>query len=118
LKRTLSQTIGKVWVDLTRSIVYILLPLSLIVAIFLVSQGVVQTLNGPTRVQLLEQAGDGRWHVVAEQYTSLGPAASQVAIKQLGTNGGGFFNVNSSHPLEKREVLSTKLLSEVRSKWT
>jgi K+-transporting ATPase ATPase A chain len=106
LRRTLSQTIGNVWVDLTRSIVYILLPLSLIMALFLVSQGVVQTLNGPARVQFLEQTGEVGGHVVSEQYISLGPAASQVAIKQLGTNGGGFFNVNSSHPLENPTALT------------
>jgi K+-transporting ATPase ATPase A chain len=106
LKRTLSQTIGNVWVDLTRSIVYILLPLSLITALFLVSQGVVQTLNSPARVQLLEQARDGEGRVVTGQDIPLGPAASQVAIKQLGTNGGGFFNANSAHPLENPTPLS------------
>jgi K+-transporting ATPase ATPase A chain len=109
LKRTLSQTIGNVWVDITRSIVYVLLPLSLVMALFLVSQGVVQTLNGPANVQLLEHAGDGKGRVVVEQHIPLGPAASQVAIKQLGTNGGGFFNVNSAHPLENPTPLSNFL---------
>jgi K+-transporting ATPase ATPase A chain len=106
MKRTLSQTIGNVWVDLTRSIVYILLPLSMVMALFLVSQGVVQTLQGPARVQLLEQTKDEKGHVVSGQEIRLGPAASQVAIKQLGTNGGGFFNANSAHPLENPTPLS------------
>jgi K+-transporting ATPase ATPase A chain len=100
MKRTLSQTIGNVWVDLTRSIIYILLPLSLVMALFLVSQGVVQTLHSPAKVQLLEQTKDEKGSVVTRQEIPLGPAASQVAIKQLGTNGGGFFNTNSAHPLE------------------
>ncbi len=106
MKRTLSGTIGNVWVDLTRSIVYILLPLSLVLALFLVSQGVVQTLNSPATVQLLEQTKDENGHAVSGQEIRLGPAASQVAIKQLGTNGGGFFNANSSHPLENPTPLS------------
>jgi K+-transporting ATPase ATPase A chain len=106
LKRTLSQTIGNVWVDLTRSIIYILLPLSLVMALFLVSQGVVQALHSPAKVQLLEQAKDEKGHTVTEQELRLGPAANQVAIKQLGTNGGGFFNVNSAHPLENPTPLT------------
>jgi K+-transporting ATPase ATPase A chain len=106
MKRTLSQTIGNVWVDLTRSIIYILLPLSLVMALFLVSQGVVQTLQSPARVQLLEQTQDENGHAVSGQEIPLGPAASQVAIKQLGTNGGGFFNANSAHPLENPTPLS------------
>ena len=106
LKRTLSGTIGNVWVDLTRSIVYILLPLSLVMALFLVSQGVVQTLQIPATVQLLEQGRDEKGNAVSTQEITLGPAASQVAIKQLGTNGGGFFNANSAHPLENPTPLS------------
>jgi len=106
MKKTLSQTIGNVWVDLTRSIIYILLPLSLVMALFLVSQGVVQTLQSPARVQLLEQTQDEKGHAVSGQEIPLGPAASQVAIKQLGTNGGGFFNANSAHPLENPTPLS------------
>ena len=106
LKRTLSQTIGNVWVDLTRSIIYILLPLSLIMALFLVSQGVVQTLQSPARVQLLEQTSDEKGQAASGQEIPLGPAAGQVAIKQLGTNGGGFFNANSAHPLENPTPLS------------
>ncbi len=106
MKRTLSQTVGNVWVDITRSIVYILLPLSLIMALFLTSQGVVQTFNGSARVQFLERTTDGEGHGVTEHYIPLGPAASQIAIKQLGTNGGGFFNANSAHPLENPTPLS------------
>ena len=109
LKRTLTQTIGNVWVDLTRSILYILLPLSLVMALFLVSQGVVQTMQSPAKVQLLEQTRDDKGHVVSGQEIPMGPAASQVAIKQLGTNGGGFFNANSSHPLENPTPLSNFL---------
>ncbi|OPY93306.1 MAG: Potassium-transporting ATPase A chain [Syntrophaceae bacterium PtaU1.Bin231] len=110
LKRTLSQTIGNVWVDLTRSVVYILLPLSLILSLILVSQGVVQTWNGPAGIQLLEQAADRNGNAAAvERSIALGPAAGQVAIKQLGTNGGGFFNTNSSHPLENPTPLSNFL---------
>jgi K+-transporting ATPase ATPase A chain len=106
LKRTLSQTIGNVWVDLTRSIIYTLLPLSLIMALFLVSQGAVQTLHSPAKVQLLEQVEDDKGNVVINREIPIGPAASQVAIKQLGTNGGGFFNANSAHPLENPTPLS------------
>ncbi len=106
LKRTLSKTIGNVWVDLTRSVIYVLLPLSVILALFLVSQGVVQTLRGPANVQLLDQIGDEKGHAASGQEIPLGPAASQVAIKQLGTNGGGFFNANSAHPLENPTPLS------------
>jgi len=106
LKRTLSQTIGNVWVDLTRSIIYILLPLSLLLAILLVSQGVVQTLQSPVKVDLMQKMTDGKGHTVSEQEIPLGPAASQIAIKQLGTNGGGFYNANSAHPLENPTPLS------------
>ena len=109
LRRTLSRTIGNVWVDLTRSVVYILLPLSLVLALFLVSQGVVQTLQSPAMVQLLEQQKDEKGRAVTSQEIRLGPAASQVAIKQLGTNGGGFFNANSAHPLENPTPLSNFL---------
>jgi K+-transporting ATPase ATPase A chain len=101
-----SATIGNFWADLVRSTLYILLPLSLVLAVVLVSQGVVQTF-GPYRTATLVEAttgADGR--PVATQTLALGPVASQVAIKQLGTNGGGFFNVNSAHPLENPTPLS------------
>ena len=113
--------IGNFWADLVRSALYILLPLSLVLAVALVSQGVVQTFDGAATVQLVEQplayeqpktdadgnpVKDASGNAVTEkastteQTIALGPAASQVAIKQLGTNGGGFYNVNSAHPLE------------------
>lgn len=85
-------TIGNFWVDLTRSTLYVLIPLSLLVAVLLVSQGVVQTLGAYHQVTALESG--------AAQTIPLGPAASQIAIKQLGTNGGGFFGANSAFPLE------------------
>jgi K+-transporting ATPase ATPase A chain len=91
LSRRRASTIGNFWVDLTRSTVRILIPLSFAVAVVLVSQGVIQNLNGFTEVTTVEGAA---------QLIPGGPAASQVAIKQLGTNGGGFFNMNSSHPFE------------------
>ncbi len=84
-------TIGNFWVDLTRSILYVLLPLSVIWAFVLVSQGTVQTLSGPAPAQMIEGQPQSIYR---------GPVASQVAIKVLGTNGGGFFNVNSAHPFE------------------
>lgn len=90
LKR--KNTLGSFWVDLTRTTLYVLIPLSFIVAIILVSQGVVQTF-GPYRTVTMLQGG-------AMQTLPLGPAASQIAIKQLGTNGGGFFGANSAHPFE------------------
>ena len=125
-KRRQSPTIGNFWVDTTRGVLYILLPLSLIVALALVSQGVVQTFKPYHTVPLIEATSydepvknaDGSPKMdaqnkpvtqkveVKEQVIAVGPAASQVAIKQLGTNGGGFFNVNSAHPLENPTPLS------------
>jgi K+-transporting ATPase ATPase A chain len=101
IARHTSKTIGNFWTDMTRSVLYILLPLSLVVALALVSQGVVQTFSQYKTVSLLQPASD-----VTEQVIAVGPAASQVAIKQLGTNGGGFFNVNSAHPFENPTPLS------------
>lgn len=86
------KTIGNFWADITRSVIYILLPLSLIVAVLLVSQGVVQNFSSYKEVTTLQ---DG-----VSQVLPMGPAASQVAIKQLGTNGGGFFGMNSAYPFE------------------
>jgi K+-transporting ATPase ATPase A chain len=100
------QTIGSFWVDLTRSTLYILLPLSIIVALILVSQGVVQTFDTYVTAQLLQPISDADGNQVTEQVIAVGPAASQIAIKQLGTNGGGFFNVNSAHPFENSTPLS------------
>jgi K+-transporting ATPase ATPase A chain len=102
-------TIGNFWVDLTRSTVYILLPLSLVLAIILVSQGVVQTFDSYREVTLHEPGNATEGQPIATQTIAVGPAASQVAIKQLGTNGGGFFNVNSAHPFENPTPLSNLL---------
>lgn len=95
------KTIGNFWVDLTRTTLYILIPLSLVLAIVLVSQGVVQTLGAYHQVVTLESG--------AAQTLPLGPAASQIAIKQLGTNGGGFFGMNSAFPFENPTPLSNFL---------
>jgi potassium-transporting ATPase potassium-binding subunit len=103
------ETIGNFWVDLVRSTLYILIPLSLVLALALVSQGVVQTLKQAATVTLLQPVKDADGKPVSDQTTALGPAASQVAIKQLGTNGGGFFNVNSAHPFENPTPLSNFL---------
>ena len=123
------QTIGNFWVDLTRGTLYILLPISLVLAVVLVSQGVVQTLSPYHTVPLIESveydapkldaAGqplkDEKGNPVTEKATqkeqviAVGPAASQVAIKHLGTNGGGFFNANSAHPLESPTPLTNFL---------
>lgn len=101
--------IGNFWVDLTRSILYILLPLSIVFSIFLVSQGVIQNFNPYVTAKTLQGA---------EQIIAQGPVASQEAIKLLGTNGGGFFNANSSHPYENptpltdyTEILALLLIS-------
>ncbi|HEY4371845.1 MAG TPA: potassium-transporting ATPase subunit KdpA [Burkholderiales bacterium] len=121
--------IGNFWVDMTRSTLYILLPISFILALALVSQGVVQTFAPYQNVPLVEKVSiddpvknaDGSAKMdaqgkpvtqkveVKEQTIAVGPAASQVAIKQLGTNGGGFFNVNAAHPLENPTPLSNFL---------
>ncbi|MES2793540.1 MAG: potassium-transporting ATPase subunit KdpA, partial [Planctomycetota bacterium] len=107
--RHTSQTIGNFWVDLTRSTIYILLPLSACLALLLVSQGVVQTFEPYRTVTLLEPTVGADGQPVTTQTLALGPAASQIAIKQLGTNGGGFFNVNSSHPFENPTPFSNFL---------
>jgi K+-transporting ATPase ATPase A chain len=121
--------VGNFWVDLVRSTLYILLPLSLFLSLALVSQGVVQTFSPSAKAELVqpyeyEQAKtspggqpvlDGQGQPVMEKVTAteqtiaVGPTASQIAIKQLGTNGGGFFNVNSAHPLENPTPLSNLL---------
>jgi potassium-transporting ATPase potassium-binding subunit len=95
--------IGNFWVDLTRTTLYVLLPLSLIVAILLISQGVVQTFGHYREITTLESG--------AAATIPLGPAASQIAIKQLGTNGGGFFGVNSAFPLENSTPFSNLIES-------
>jgi K+-transporting ATPase ATPase A chain len=97
LARRRASTLGNFWVDLTRTIVRILLPMAFVIALVLISQGVIQNLGGFTEVTTVEGA---------TQLIPGGPAASQIAIKQLGTNGGGFFNTNSSHPFENPTQLS------------
>ena len=109
--RKSAQTVGNFWVDLTRSVLYILLPLSVIVALGLASQGVVQTFKPSVTVPLLQATVDSNGKPVTEQTLAVGPAASQIAIKQLGTNGGGFFNVNSAHPYENPTPFSNLIES-------
>jgi K+-transporting ATPase ATPase A chain len=128
-KRHSSKTIGNFWFDLTRSTLYILMPLALIWSLLLVSQGAVQTFSEYKNVALMQTITydnpkldvqgnpikDEKGNPVTEkaqmkeQVIPLGPAASQIAIKQLGTNGGGFFNVNSAHPFENPTPLSNFL---------
>lgn len=107
--RAKEKGIGSFWVDLTRSIIYVLIPLSIVVTLGLASQGVVQNLNSYEEVQLVQpiELEDGT--VITKQVIPQGPAASQIAIKQLGTNGGGFFGVNSAHPLENPTIFSNML---------
>ena len=107
--RKQAQVIGNFWVDMVRSTLYILLPLAVMLGLVLVSQGVVQTMKPSVTVQLLQSTQDANGKPVTEQTLAVGPAASQVAIKQLGTNGGGFFNVNSAHPFENPTPLSNFL---------
>jgi potassium-transporting ATPase potassium-binding subunit len=127
--RRSAETIGNFWVDLTRTTLYVLLPLSFVFALVLVSQGVVQTSGPYVKVAVvqpseydepvtdkdgkpvLDEKGQPRTKksTLTEQVIAVGPAASQIAIKQLGTNGGGFFNVNSAHPFENPTPLSNFL---------
>ncbi len=100
-----AQTVGNFWVDLVRGTLYILLPLACLWTLLLVSQGVVQTLRPAQTVALLEPT-TAAGQPATQQIIAFGPAASQIAIKQLGTNGGGFFNANSAHPLENPTPLS------------
>lgn len=105
-KRNENSKLGNFWVDLTKSTLYILLPLSLVLAMFLTTQGVVQNFKPYQEVSLLEGITLEDGSVVEKQIIPGGPAASQIAIKQLGTNGGGFFGTNSAHPLENPTLLS------------
>ena len=129
LTRRNAQTIGNFWTDLTRTTLYILLPLSLVLALALVSQGVVQTFGAYETAVLaqpvtydkpvmdasgqpvVDEQGKPKTEpaMATEQVLAVGPAASQIAIKQLGTNGGGFFNANSAHPFENATPLSNFL---------
>jgi K+-transporting ATPase ATPase A chain len=106
ITRHTAKTIGNFWVDLTRSTLYILLPLAFVLALLLVSQGAVQTFSQYKTATLLQPTTDASGNAVTQQVLAVGPAASQIAIKQLGTNGGGFFNVNSAHPFENPTPLS------------
>ncbi len=98
--------IGSFWRDLTRSVLYILLPLSLVVSVFLVSQGVVQNFGNYEKVDLIQPVTASDGTVVSSEVIPEGPAASQIAIKQIGTNGGGFFGTNSAHPFENPTAAS------------
>jgi potassium-transporting ATPase potassium-binding subunit len=109
LSRKTTQGIGNFWADLTKTTLYILLPLSMVYALVLVSQGVVQTFSPYATAQLTQAFAGGDGKTITEQTLALGPAASQIAIKQLGTNGGGFFNVNSAHPFENPNALTNFL---------
>ena len=109
LSRRQTKSIGNFWSDLIRSTIYVLLPLSLALAIVLASQGVVQNLHPYQTASLTEPTTGEENAKVTEQLIPMGPAASQIAIKQLGTNGGGFFNANSAHPFENPTPLSNFL---------
>ncbi len=109
LARRTTQNLGSFWVDLTRATFYIMLPLSIILALILVWQGVPQTFSTYATANLVQPITDSSGNTVTTQTIALGPAASQIAIKQLGTNGGGFFNVNSAHPYENPTPLSNFL---------
>lgn len=100
ISRKSTDKIGNFWMDLTRTTLYVLLPLSILLAIVLAGQGVVQNFKTYETVQTLQGA---------QQVIPMGPAASQIAIKQLGTNGGGFFNANSAHPFENPTPFSNFL---------
>jgi K+-transporting ATPase ATPase A chain len=100
LARSRVSTLGNFWVDMTRATLYVLLPIAFVVALAFVAMGLPQTLDGSVTATTLEGAN---------QVISLGPVASQEAIKQLGTNGGGFFNVNASHPFENPSAWSNYL---------
>ncbi|EHJ47120.1 potassium-transporting ATPase, A subunit [Solidesulfovibrio carbinoliphilus subsp. oakridgensis] len=119
LARRETANLGNFWYDLTRSVLYVLLPLSLVLALVLIWQGVPQTFEGQVDAAWLdpaprvapptEQAPSQADQPPARQTIILGPVASQVAIKQLGTNGGGYFNVNSAHPFENPTPLTNLL---------
>ena len=107
--RHTAQTIGNFWVDMTRSVLYVLIPLALVLAIVLMSQGVVQTLSKYKTAEMLQSTQDVSGQTITQQIIAVGPVASQEAIKMLGTNGGGFFNTNSAHPFENPTPLTNFL---------
>jgi potassium-transporting ATPase potassium-binding subunit len=112
-----ADTIGNFWVDITRSTLYILLPLSLIFSVALMGQGVIQNFDAykevttlqPTTYSVTDSAGKQSTATISTQTLAMGPVASQEAIKMIGTNGGGFFNANSAHPFENPTPLSNFL---------
>jgi K+-transporting ATPase ATPase A chain len=110
--RTKTATIGNFWKDLVRGTLYILLPLSVLFTAVLVWQGVPQTFKASVTVPLLQSTADSANKPVTQQVIAVGPVASQEAIKMLGTNGGGYFNVNSAHPYENPSPLSNFLEME------
>jgi potassium-transporting ATPase potassium-binding subunit len=113
IARKEAKTLGNFWVDLTRGILWVLLPISIVYSLALVSQGVVQNFRPYDTVKLVEPqkvtGTDGKTSTVTTQTIAQGPVASQEAIKMLGTNGGGFFNANSAHPFENPTPLSNSL---------
>ncbi|MCG3203612.1 MAG: Potassium-transporting ATPase potassium-binding subunit [Elusimicrobia bacterium] len=106
-----AKAIGNFWVDMVRSTLYILMPLSIVVGLGIASQGVVQNFKSSQVVSLVQPTKDAEGKDVTEQTLAMGPVASQIAIKQLGTNGGGYFNVNSAHPFENATPFSNFLES-------
>ena len=106
IRRRKASNLGSFWVDVTRGTLYILLPMALLFALFLVSQGVVQTFGPNPVAHLLGPIPGPDGKPILQQILAVGPAASQVAIKMLGTNGGGFFNANAAHPFENPTPLS------------
>ena len=112
--RRSATTIGNFWVLLVRSVM-ILIPIALVISLVLVSQGTPQTFSGPATVPLLDPVKDSTGALVTTQTIPLGPVASQVAIKMLGTNGGGYYNANSAHPLENPTPFSnfTEMLAMI-----
>jgi K+-transporting ATPase ATPase A chain len=113
IARREAKTLGNFWVDLTRSTLWILIPLSIVLSVALVSQGVIQNFRPYDTAKLIEPqkvvGADGKPTTVTTQTIAQGPTASQEAIKMLGTNGGGFFNANSAHPFENPTPLSNLL---------
>jgi len=107
--RQQTHAIGNFFVDLTRTVLYILLPLAFVLALVLVSQGVIQSFQPYQEAVLLQPIVDQDGQTIVKQSIAVGPVASQIAIKQLGTNGGGFFGVNSAHPFENPTPLSNFL---------
>ena len=111
-----SSGLGSFWVDLTRIVVHILLPLNLVISLLLVGGGVIRNLKSAETVFLEEPiavSAEGEIvsnaQIITEQFVPMGPAASQIAIKQTGTNGGGYMGVNSAHPLENPNAFTNRI---------